>query len=381
MQEQRLKYLFGLYIQKKASNLEEAELLDYVERSENRKLVEDMLEHYWLEFSPQENPFSQDQANTIFNAAITPAQNSKIRKLRFYKICKYAAAIAVVVMSGILSFYIFHKNPIKERIAKITPGHAGATLQLGDGRRINLDEISAGLVDSDDGISISKTPDGSIVYVLKGVKGNENDLNTLSTDKGQTYQVQLPDGSRVWLNAQSSITYPVNFEGKMQREVTLKGEGYFEVAKNPAHPFIVKSNAQRVEVLGTHFNVHAYPDEDQISTTLLEGAVRLNGLTYLKPGQKAIYKNSQFSLSIADIAAETAWKDGRFSFSGKDFQEVMKTIARWYDVEIVYDYKPEHLRIAGGISRYENIEEVLGILQDTGEIRFKIEGRRVHVLK
>lgn len=382
MQNQQLFYLFDKYFQGKSSPDEERTFLDFVEQSANKAQVEEVMEQYWNAFVPKQNPFGKAQGGVMLMKALGGRTDIKVKKLSIISVLKYAAAVVIVASLAFASYRYFQDktNPALQ-VTKITPGHSGATLTLADGRNINLDDTGNGIVSDINGITIKKLADGSLSYVVSNVPKLGNAQNTLSTGNGQTYQVQLPDGSKIWLNAGSSITYAQNFSANATRNILLSGEGYFEVAKDAQHPFIVESNNQKIEVLGTHFNVHAYTDDDKTTTTLLEGSVKLNGSTFIRPGEKAVLSKNKITVLPADIEMDMAWKNGRFAFSGKEFHDIMKTIARWYNVEIVYDDQPEQLHIAGGISRYEDIQDVLGLLQETGEVRFKIEGRRVHVMR
>jgi ferric-dicitrate binding protein FerR (iron transport regulator) len=261
------------------------------------------------------------------------------------------------------------------------PGSNKAILTLGNGDRISLTDAADGELARQGDTRISKTKDGQLLYEPEnGAAGGMVKRNTISTPRGGQYRIDLPDGTRVWLNAASSLAFPASFAGLDERSVELTGEAYFEVAKDAGKPFKVISNAHTVEVLGTHFNINAYNDEPDIKTTLLEGAVRVNG-SMLRPGQQSVLANGRLSIRNAETDMETAWKNGEFIFNGQDFKTVMRTISRWYDVDVVYEYDPKPFRIGGEVSRSRSITEVLKMLEVTGGVKFKLEGRTIKVIR
>jgi ferric-dicitrate binding protein FerR (iron transport regulator) len=208
--------------------------------------------------------------------------------------------------------------------------------------------------------------------------------NIISTPRGGQYQLILPDGSKVWLNSASSLKFPTAFYGK-ERQVELTGEGYFEVAKNANTPFSVTVNQMKIDVLGTHFNIMAYNDEKTMNTTLLEGAVTVSDGEMEKkliPGQQAIVNEAtrQMSVGQADILKAIAWKNGLFEFDNTDLSTIMRQLARWYDIEIVYEVTPEKTALGGSISRNLSLKEVLNMLEANGINHFNIEGKKIFVL-
>jgi transmembrane sensor len=215
---------------------------------------------------------------------------------------------------------------------------------------------------------------------------------TATTPRGGTYQITLPDGSKVWLNAASSLQFPAEFTGR-NRVVTLVGEGYFEVAKNKIMPFIVKSKEQQVEVLGTHFNISAYENDKNTTTSLLEGSVRVSAASkgnaaspgavsssVLKPNQQSILKADVIKIMDIDPIQPVAWKNGYFMFASEPIGSIMKKLSRWYDVDVDYQGKITTEGFTGSVSKYENISEVLNTLELTGLVHFKIQGRRITVM-
>jgi ferric-dicitrate binding protein FerR (iron transport regulator) len=308
-----------------------------------------------------------------------------------------AAAASIVVMLSVGSYFIFSPQTIKKEIAKtdipkpspkndIAPGGNRATLTLSDGSTIILDSASNGTISKQGNIKVEKLANGLLAYSQNGKQITENDeafYNTITTPRGGQYHVTLSDGSQVWLNAASSIRFPVAFKGT-ERRVEVTGETYFEVAKNAAMPFKVKAGSSEIEVLGTHFNVNAYDDEANIKTTLLEGKVKVsvaNQVTrFLQPGQQsAINKEGKIGvLDNANIEEVMAWKNGRFQFSGADLKSILRQISRWYNVDIVYNGNV-NLHFTGQLTRNDNVSKVFEKLEMTGEVNFKIDDKKIIV--
>lgn len=270
----------------------------------------------------------------------------------------------------------------------IAPGKNGATITLANGKVIKLSEAKSGVVIGKDDLKYS---DGAAIqgggpdlYRSSTAQADDMMQLTASTAKGQTYQFTLPDGTKVWLNADSKISFPSQFSGK-ERRILLDGEGYFEVSKDKKHPFVVESKGQFLEVLGTHFNLNAYKDEPQIATTLLEGSVKVsvNGRALLiRPGQQAVNYGGKLQVNEVSLDDITDWKEGDFFLNHVDFKTAMRKIARWYDVEIVYDVAvPDDLESGGWMSRHNNLSTVLKAIEGTGLARFRIDGKTVHVFK
>lgn len=308
----------------------------------------------------------------------------KMRVLR--RLLPYAAA-AVLLISGTAGYLLLRK-PAVETIAQrykndVAPGSNKATLTLANGKVVNLTGNNVIALAQQSGAHIIKAQNGQLVYSFSGGDGSQSAFNTLNTPVGGQYQVVLPDGSHVWINASSSLTFPVQFAAN-ERKVTLKGEAYFEVAKNAAKPFRVITGAQEVEVHGTHFDVKAYADEPGILTTLLEGAVSIKvagKTTPLQPGQQASDGNGQVNVYVADTEEAVAWKNGLFMYTDENLESIMKQVARWYDITVVYqDDDLKKQVFSGTLSRFKNISQLLEVLEATGSVHFKIEGRRITVM-
>ncbi len=325
---------------------------------------------------------------------------------------KYAAAAVILITVALGTyFYTFNSGTHNAvQLTEIAPGRNAATLTLANGKKIRLSDATNGQLAEEAGVKIKKNAKGEIIYEVlesKALSSPPNAYNTLTTAKGETYAVVLPDGSKVWLNAASSLTYPVNFASLKERSVELIGEGYFEVAKAQSTerkglgvrrslPFFVKTSSQQIEVLGTHFNVNAYNDEPVVKTTLLEGSVRVaalrealkseaeqlpNPTVILKPNQESKLINSAFKVTDVDAQESIAWKQGKFVFVNENIQSIMRKVARWYNVEVSYQSLPAYNDFSGSMSRFDNIAQVLNKIEATNKVHFKVEGRRVIVMK
>jgi transmembrane sensor len=322
----------------------------------------------------------------------------------------WAAAAILVCLSGTV-FYLLNKRAASdlakaESIVKndVEPGSNKAVLTLANGKTILLDDAANGVVAQEGKAKVVKPGDGKLVYSSDN-SGGEGPLayNTLATPRKGQYQLRLPDGTKVWLNAESSIHYPTGFRGK-ERRVQITGEAYFEVAHDKEMPFIVEKGDMQVEVLGTHFNVNAYNDESAIKTTLLEGKVKVRRQwavdsgesakgkgqkakdkiqeVVLKPGEQAIAEaHSPLTIHHSpDLEQVIAWKNGLFHFESADIKTVMRQLSRWYDVEVVYEgtaVKNDPLFVE--ISRNTRLSDVLKVLQESGSAKFSIQGKKIIV--
>ena len=304
---------------------------------------------------------------------------------------RYAAAILII--AG-LAVYFWKNGPQKETstaaVSKqvrtdVAPGRDGAILTLADGRRLVLDSLGNGIIATQNGAKVVLN-NGALSYDQNGNAATGIIYNTMHTPKGRQFQLVLPDGTKVWLNAASSITYPTVFTGN-SRKVEINGEAYFEVAKNAQMPFIVAiPRGGEVKVLGTHFNINAYEDEEAIKTTLLEGSVSVKSaaesFVFLKPGEQAVLSRANSPLTIdhsPNLEQVLAWKNGLFNFNGYDIKAVMREIGRWYDLDIVYEAEPEPEEVMGELQRNLTLSQVMKILQRI-HIKYRIEGRQLIVM-
>ena len=302
-----------------------------------------------------------------------------------------AAAAAIFIIAGIgLVFQKTSQQPQQSAnvfLNDIPAGKQSATLTLDNGQKIVLSGAGNGQVTKESGIVISKSADGQLQYRVgaQDVQASSK-IHTLSTGNGETYRLQLPDHTEIWLNSASSIKFPASFDGLKDRKVELKGEAYFEIAKDKEHPFIVKTAQQEVQVLGTHFNINSDPDQQNTRTTLLEGSLRITNNAkkeqLIKPGEQSfVNEGTEILVSPADLKSTMAWKNGYFRFNGARIDEVMLKISRWYDLEVSYQGPITKERFSGNISRNKNISEVLNMLSYSKAVKFKVEGRRLTVMQ
>lgn len=303
---------------------------------------------------------------------------------------RWMIAASIIGLLGLGSYFVFFNKSgagPDETIAKTpadveAPKGTKATITLGDGRKMYLDSMNSGVLATQGNIKLVKLPDGQIAYQsTTGESLNEIQYNTLSNPRGsKVIDMALTDGSHVWLNAGSSITYPIVFAGD-ERKVQIDGEAYFEVAHNPAMPFKVTKGKMEIAVLGTHFNVNTYEDESDIRVTLLEGAVNVsngNLRALLKPGQQARITSEIKLVNGVDIDLVMAWKNGVFSFEGASLEEMMREIARWYDVTVTYKGTIPDRIFGGKIYRDANLSKVLEILEESN-VHYQINNKVIEI--
>ena len=394
MKEPRLAYLFHAYFNKSETPAERDELMELLAEAEHDEQTKKLLTEAWQQLTGQSRSFSDDQGEEMLAGILHKARNRSIaemepdkRSFGWFRIAA-AAAILFLVITGI-SFWVQTKQPVpkitqsanlhKTDHNTIVPGGNKALLTLADGSHISLDSTRGGTLAMQGNAKITNLHTAVLAY--NTLNGNSRELvhNTLSTPVGGQYQLVLSDGTKVWLNASSSIYFPVTFTGN-ERNVTITGEVYFEVAKNAAMPFTVNVKDVTVQVLGTHFNIMAYNNESSVNTTLLEGSVKISqgsSSSMLVPGQESrVSKTGDMKVVVADMEEVIAWKNGWFQFEAWGIEKVMRQISRWYDVEIEYEGVIPHGHFSGMVSRENNISQVLKILQ-AGGVGFKIQGRKV----
>lgn len=359
-------------------------------RKSDRPLLSEIRNWYYRSESGEKKKITAQQSERIKTLLLDGVTAEKQIRAVFWKQRWVQAAAAVLLFCTSLYWFFSQTGPAKEQTAStaktVVPGTEKATVKLSDGTLINLNANSSGILYNKNGVFISRTADGIIKYELSADAQSSAELrSSLTTPVGGECRVALPDGSRLWLNARSSVEFPVAF-AKNERKVTARGEVYFEVAKNTEKPFKVFSGGQSIEVLGTHFVVKTNADNTEIETTLLEGSIRLsNGKVtkILKPGQGSRLMTDKDEIVVAtkqNPEAAAAWKDGYFVFDNTDFKTVEEQISKWYDVEFVYNRLPDNL-FYGKIERKIPLEQVLQMLEIVGNIHFKTEGRKVYVTK
>lgn len=393
----RASYLFKKYYNKAASAEEVEELFSLFKNISDDELTRLMREE-WESLNPEESLFDAAKSKSILDRIIPekvkievePLRDPEIRRIDGFKRLFVAAAVIFIIGFG-LHFFRGESPEIKKQLVAVPvlndvpPGGKKAVLMLADGKKIILDSLNDGLILRTVGFEINKTGDGQLAYqtLNRNFKNAKNSgLNIVSTPRGGEYKVILPDGTKVWLNSASSIKFPTVFSGGT-REIELKGEAYFEVAKNALVPFIVKSEHAEIEVLGTHFNVRAYSDELVMKTTLLEGSVKVKAGTnneILKPGEQAVLQDDVLRIiNNADVEGQTAWKNGLFQFKDASLEDVMKQAALWYDLKVVYEGDIPEKQFTGKISRKVNASEFLKMLKYLG-VDFNLEGKEITIV-
>jgi transmembrane sensor len=394
MNKEHLLQLLHKYFNNTIEQEECKELFQYIDEGD-KDILSDAVDELLFQDGGEVN-FDNLQAENIFkrisaDPRFAGHQYAKWYQSRWLKV----AAILLVSLSFGIYFNFFtvktHNNvqvtysaPV-QALTPIVPGSSKAILTLANGQRIPLNSTTNEEISRQAGINISKNKDGQVFcYASVASTGKQPTINRIETPKGGEFQIVLADGTKVWLNSASSLTFPDSFSGD-KREVKLTGEGYFEVAKDRKKKFLVNANDATIEVLGTHFNISSYQDEGSILTTLLEGSVKLsknNNHVILKPGQQAsvAHTASQIKVSEIDVAEVMAWKNGIFFFKREDVKSVMKKVARWYDIEVEYRGNMQGKVLQGTISRFENIEKLMNAFELTGALHYKIEGRRVIIM-
>lgn len=397
MSESRLEYLFKCYINNKYSGPEEEELMVLLSNPENEEQVQIFMDRF-MENTRHEIQMSDQAAASILNNILKRGKRFVIQKKNSKTVYTFwlgLAASVLIILGG--AYFISDKKEYAiakedssssvglttEKSAKILPGGHHAVLTTSDGKAIILDSMPNGLLTQQGNTDVKKLG-GLLEYKAPAsfIRDTVISYNTVSTPRGGQYQIVLSDGSKVWLNAASSIRFPTAFSGSL-REVELTGEAYFEVAKNKEKPFQVKVRDMKIAVLGTHFNVKAYEDEAETKTSLLEGSVKIiqgKEAGLLKPGQQAVinFKDDKVKIATADMVEVIAWKNGLFRFEGANIETIMREIGRWYDVEIVYAGKVPMRRFEGKINRNAGLSEVLRILE-LSNVKFSIAGKKIIV--
>jgi transmembrane sensor len=361
-----------------------------------------LLESWYLDWQGGEFDLSDEDLESIKDQTFAQVVKYRHNKNRFSYWRRYVAAAVIVFAVLSAGVLIYNNNRTASSLSNqhaiqpvkndAVPGGNKALLTLADGTIVQLDDVGTGRIVEIAGMTIRKTSDGEVVYEVapSGVNKEEAErsYNQISTPRGGQYKIILPDGTKVWLNAASSLKYPVQFD-KNARHVELAGEGYFEVSKqhlaNGDHtPFFVSTATQTVEVLGTHFNINSYGDEEAVLTTLLEGAVKVSHSsqkgqtveTILKPGQQAALIAKSFNVKKIDTEEAVAWKNGYFSFERADLSTVMRQLSRWYDVDVVYAGEVPSETFTGKVYRNMSLSKVLDILSYT-QVNFKMEGKKL----
>ncbi|WP_420988240.1 FecR domain-containing protein [Chitinophaga sp. CC14] len=374
--------LYHRCIQGAATAQEHAEFLQYLQQPGHEDILREVLRRGLREHKPLTD-LPPEREDVVWQAIMT-ATGATPAAMPVYRMAwfRMAAAACIAVLIGI-GGYTFYRSLERRPMAvqtPLAPGGNKAILTLGNGKVITLDSISNGQIAGENGVV--KQNNGKLAYAAD--PSGAVTMHVLTIPRGGQYQLQLSDGTEVWLNSASYIRYPNRFDDK-ERSVEISGEAYLRVAKNATKPFIVVSKGQRIEVLGTEFNLMAYPDEAAIKTTLINGAIRViqqREQKILKPGQQAAVTNGAPGIVITtpDLEEVLAWKEGKFRFYNTDIATIMRQVARWYDVEIVYQGQLPGEEFYGAIPKSENATQILDVLELTHKVHFEIKGKKIIVI-
>jgi len=394
-QNNRLQYLVNQYLSDKCTPEELQEFWQHIRELKEESPMQEALQTLWQQ-SQQGNDTPamgwQPVLQQVFDRANAAGAAPPVVPLRKRIIIRWAAAAAILLLVGVAVYWFLMQpsGPVevvtttKPRPDVPAPQTNRATITLANGKTIYLDSAASGSLATQGNVQLTKLADGQIAY-----NGSSNEIvyNTLTNPRGsKVIDMMLADGSHIWLNAGSSITYPVAFIGN-ERNVEISGEVYFEVAHNPAMPFRVRHGAMEVQVLGTHFNVNTYDDEPAAKVTLLEGKVQVSvpqggsnpQSAILKPGEQAVLASHLLTVDHSpNIQQVMAWKNGLFSFTGADLKTVMRQLARWYNIEVKYEGEIPARKFSGEITHDLTLSQLMNGLQSLG-IKFSIEGRTMIV--
>lgn len=391
---EKIKYLLIAYQNDQISKEEYIQYIDILNDERYQPLIEQVLDEQW------ENLNNDEVNNTSFAGyynILTQIKSHKHQgsKIKLWPRILIAAAIFLVICGGI--FYAFNGQfsfSEKEQFANdIAPGKNGAVLTLANGRRILISDKQQGNVAEEAGVKITRSKDGILIYEILNQKVEQSayQFNTLTTSRGEQIQVRLQDGTLIFLNTESTIKYPINFINAEERKVDFTGEAYFEVAEDKKHPFIINTTndfglKQQVKVLGTSFNIHSYPEEASIFTTLLKGSVSVDVTSQnatprtvkLIPGEQSIANEGKLNVKNPVVDDVVAWKNGYFMFDNETLENIMKKVARWYDVKVIYqDEALKNKTFFGSVSRFEHVSEILKLLQKTDGVKFEIADKQI----
>jgi len=391
MHKERTAYLLKQYLDNLITKDELAELLLHLEQEESSTELQTVLEKLIAQ-SPEAVNYKEETWEPLYQKIVQGSEpRPVIRKVIDRRWMMAAAALLVFGTAFYLYNWSVKKSPVIATLPithDLAPGTNKATLTLADGTTIDLDAARNGVLGQQGKTRLIKSRNEQLVYQPDG-QNEGAQYNLLTTPRGGQYQLQLPDGSKVWLNAATSLRYPTSFTGG-DRIVELKGEAYFEIKTDATRPFTVKvlrggtaeTEPLKVEVLGTHFNIMDYDEEPAISTTLLEGLVRVSKGAHnvlVRPGQQArLSGGDELRVMAADTEEAVAWKEGMFRFKDAGIGDVMRQLARWYDVEVVYVNGIPRDRFQGEMYRNVNASKILKVLEASG-VHFTVEGRKINL--
>ena len=388
-QFERIQYLAERVLQQEASQAELEELSSILDM-ENDNTVQFLAQLVEAKMPVDRTPLTEDEIRHMSAAILQidkPGDAPMVAMPRQSILRTWGwVAASVILLLAIGTYLWINKEttspvPVVQDQTPVQPGKSGAILTLADGSELVLDSLGNGVIATEKGAQ-AIIQDGKLAYKPSGERNTEIVYNTMSTPRGRQFRLSLPDGTQVWLNSASSIRYPTTFAGT-DRKVEITGEVYFEVAQKASQPFFVKAGDRaEVQVLGTHFNVNAYDNETALRTTLLEGAVKVNGAV-IKPGQQAKVLNdgppAAVQVEYADINKVMAWKNGRFNFEGANIEEIMRQIERWYDVEVKYEGKKPRVEFEGQMTMDVSLNGLIVLMEKAG-IHLHLKGRTLTVL-
>ena len=394
--KEKLEDLFSRFLNNECSEEETEWLMKEFNTGDNKRLLEGLVRRQLESFSGiNSHATAVEKVYAKLSEYIQASGHQQQTGKTYLLWKKMAVAASVVLVLGAGGFWWVNNNNQEKSLSALkaeklssskdfAPGGDKAILTLADGSTIILDSAKNGALTQQGNTNVLKLENGQLAYTASVIKAREMLYNTITTPRGGQYQVKLTDGTKVWLNAASSLKFPAAFTGH-ERRVEITGEAYFEVAHHAAMPFFVRKGEAEVKVLGTHFNVNAYDDETDITITLLEGRVNVSQLShrhsqFLSPGQQASMKMDGLINVADDIDTEMvmAWKNGLFDFTSADIKTIMRQISRWYDIEVSYEGQLPEREFSGKISRNANASTVLKILEQS-DIHFRMEDKKIVV--
>jgi transmembrane sensor len=390
--QDHIDYLLTRYIGGQSTAAETTELFDWIRDKPDAELIRARMQEFWNDYQGDRVAADFDRIFASIQKAMPARRRAPLSISRPW--LRAAAAILILIMAGASAWLLLRSRSRKEPVAQAitkqdipAPAQTHAILTLSNGQKIILDTANNGALAQQGRIDLVKTAGGEITYNGKATGTTALTYNTLSNPRGsKVVTIALNDGTRVWLNAASAVTYPVAFTGT-DRTVEVTGEAYFEIAKDPAKPFIVRTTGQEIRVLGTHFNVNSYSDEPTTKTTLLEGSIKItsgNRSLILKPGEQAdqLRSGGLSAISGVDLVETMAWKNGLFAFHNADLPAVMRQLARWYNIEVTYEghIPQEKFQFNGKMGKDLTLSEVLDLLTNA-QVHFAIEAGNKLVIR
>lgn len=390
---QRFEFLYTRFLQDQATPEEVAELMELSSRMESNEAAREII----FEAYEAEVPAYIEEKDWSRAEDMLPGRKAVRTGKPLAHVWTVAASAVVLLAIAMWFFRVVGPAapadvPVAVKPSAVSdvkaPALSYATLTLGDGQVIALDSVNNGVVALQNDIELTKTEAGHFAYTSdKQVAHQQIVYNTLANPRGsRVITMTFHDGSRVWLNAASSVTFPVFFEGD-RREVSITGEAFFDVAHDPQKKFVVHSRGIATEVLGTQFNVHSFGPDGEVQITLVDGKVHVvsspSSSRYISPGQQAVAVQGQAPVlvSTVNVGNVVAWKEERFAFEDTNIKQIMDEISRWYDVDVVYDGNMKDLNFGGSMSRHKNVSEFLRRMEATQAVKFAIDGKKVTVIK